>query len=531
MNAFAALLASYDLDSDDHESNLAALATMSRQRLGALGGELAGHFDAITAGEIEGVEPDDLEQLNSVARAVEVVRAERERRTEPEPVTVAATNVTSIRPASTVPALDTIAPPAAMAPAARTSSSRGESRHGREITTLADLADEFAAAQQELSNYGRATTHERHRVATLRGEYPPDRVLSEGDTHGNNALVASAVSETQALVASALGDGAMVASGGWCAPPDARYDQLVVAVDSRPVRDALVNFGADRGSVSFSPPPRLSDVVDGVGVWTNAVDTNPGEATKNIVTATCPTVTTVALDAVTQALKTGNFSARAYPERFNALLQVLGAQHARTAEANLLDKIGAGSTPVTSVKMLGLVRDVLANMSQAAAAYRSRNRMAPDAALQVLVPAWVRDAIRADLARQQPGDDALTVADSEIAGYLAAAHLAPSWYLDSETGAGQVFGAQGPTDLRNWPTTVVWYLFAPGSWLFLDAGTLDLGIVRDSVLNATNDLEYFSESFESAAFVGLESLKVTSTVCPDGMTAIPVTSAGLCTAS
>jgi hypothetical protein len=40
---------------------------------------------------------------------------------------------------------------------------------------------------------------------------------------------------------------------------------------------------------------------------------------------------------------------------------------------------------------------------------------------------------------------------------------------------------------------------------FLDGGRLDLGIVRDSTLDATNDYETFVEVFESLAFRGFSS--------------------------
>ncbi len=39
-------------------------------------------------------------------------------------------------------------------------------------------------------------------------------------------------------------------------------------------------------------------------------------------------------------------------------------------------------------------------------------------------------------------------------------------------------------------------------------GALDLGIVRDSKLVATNDFQIFTEMFESAAFVGSEPIWV-----------------------
>ena len=35
-----------------------------------------------------------------------------------------------------------------------------------------------------------------------------------------------------------------------------------------------------------------------------------------------------------------------------------------------------------------------------------------------------------------------------------------------------------------------------GTMVFLDGGTLELGIVRDSALNSTNDYQIFAESFE-----------------------------------
>ena len=86
----------------------------------------------------------------------------------------------------------------------------------------------------------------------------------------------------------------------------------------------------------------------------------------------------------------------------------------------------------------------------------------------------------------------------------------------ARTGAGQIFGAQTAGALLEFPDTVVWYLFPEGTWLFLDGGELDLGLVRDSVLNSTNDFQIFMETFEGACMVGIESLKITSTVCPSG---------------
>ncbi|HEU5301945.1 MAG TPA: major capsid protein [Acidimicrobiia bacterium] len=140
----------------------------------------------------------------------------------------------------------------------------------------------------------------------------------------------------------------------------------------------------------------------------------------------------------------------------------------------------------------------------------------------------------ADIAFQQASGevDALGVANAQVRAWLEARNVAATFFVDSETGAGQVFGAQGPTDLRNWPSDVHWYLYPEGSFLFLDGGTLDLGLVRDSTLNDTNDFQVFAETFEAVAFVGVESLAVTSTVCPNGESQIASDETGsVCAAS
>jgi hypothetical protein len=61
-----------------------------------------------------------------------------------------------------------------------------------------------------------------------------------------------------------------------------------------------------------------------------------------------------------------------------------------------------------------------------------------------------------------------------------------------------------------------WLLFVEGSFQYLDGGNLDLGVVRDSLLDSSNDWEAFVEVFETAAFRGLEAYQVQSTILPTG---------------
>lgn len=344
---------------------------------------------------------------------------------------------------------------------------------------------------------------EQHIVASVTTKFPESRTLST-DAESNWAKIQSV-----------SGPEALVASGGHSTPFAIKYDIFGMGTTARPVRDALPHFQADRGGIRFITPPVLSSYSSAVGVWTNSKDITPGTDVKASLTITAASENTVAIDAVTLQLQFGNLMTRAYPELIARHNELGLIQHARSAEQNLLTKIGAASTAVTTTSLIGFGRDFLVQIGRASAAYRSRHRLEADAPLRAIVPAWVKDAMQADLALNMPGDSNLAVASGEIDGYVKARNVNLTTTLD-----GNVFGAQsGSAALNEFADSFDWYLFAEGSFLFLDGGTLDLGIIRDSSLVGTNDYKMFVETFENIAFVGVESLKVTSTISVNGVAA------------
>ena len=343
---------------------------------------------------------------------------------------------------------------------------------------------------------------EQHIVASVTTSFPEERTLTQ-DAESNWAKI-------QAVT----GPEALVASGGHAAPYTIKYDIFGLGTTARPVRDSLPTFQADRGGIRFVTPPVLSSYGDAVGIWTNAKDITPGTDTKTSLTVSAAQENTVATDAVTLQLQFGNLMTRAYPELIARHNELGLIQHAREAEQNLLSKIGAASTAVTTTSLIGFGRDFLVQIGRAAAAYRSRHRLEADAPLRAIVPSWVADAMQADLALNMPGDGTLAVAQSEINGYVKARGVNLTTSLDAT-----VFGAQGAAALLEFADSFTWYLFAEGSFLFLDGGTLDLGIIRDSSLVGTNDYKMFVETFENVAFVGVESLAITSTISVNGVAA------------
>ena len=344
---------------------------------------------------------------------------------------------------------------------------------------------------------------EQHIVASITTSFPEDRTLTT-DAESNWAKINNVTSPE-----------AIVAAGGHVAPFEVRYDIFGFGTTGRPVRDALPRFQADRGGIRFITPPVLSDYADAVGVWTAANDaaTTPSPSTKASLTVTAAGENTVATDAVTLQMQFGNLATRAYPELIARHNELGLIQHAREAEQNLLAKIASASTAVTTSSLIGFGRDFLVQVGRAAAAYRSRHRLEADAPLRVIIPSWVKDAMAADLALSMPGDSTLN-AYSEIDGYLAARGVVVSYSLDQN-----VYGAQGVSALLEFADSFTWYLFAEGTFLFLDGGTLDLGIIRDSSLVGTNDYKMFIETFEGIAKVGIEGLAITSTISVNGVAA------------
>ena len=344
---------------------------------------------------------------------------------------------------------------------------------------------------------------EQHIVASISTTYPEDRVL------GTDA------EENWSKIQNVVGPEALVAAGGHQAPFEVRYDIFGFGTTNRPVRDALPRFQADRGGIRYIIPPILTDYANAVGVWTAANDAagSPDPAAKASLTVTAAQETTVATDAVTLQMQFGNLVTRAYPELIARHNELGLIQHAREAEQYLLSKIAAGSTAVTTSSLVGFGRDMLVQVARAAVAYRSRHRLEADAPLRVILPSWVKDAMAADLTLAMPGDNTLN-AYAEIEGYLAARGVVASYSLDQN-----VYGAQSSGALNEFADSFTWYMFAEGTFLFLDGGTLDLGIIRDSSLVGTNDYKMFVETFEGVAKVGIESLAITSTISVNGVAA------------
>ena len=320
---------------------------------------------------------------------------------------------------------------------------------------------------------------------------------------------------------------ALVAGGGWCAPSETRYDFFNIACESGMID--LPTFGVTRGGIQFPVSPSLADALGGgtafAGfaatlsntstpfLWTEADDiaAATGSPTKPCIRVPCPDFDNERLEAYGYCLTAGNLTDDAYPEATQNTLQLLMAAHAHVINARLIALMLARSTAATSITG-GAATDAAAPriynaVGLAATDYRARYGMCIDDVLEVVFPYWVRDVIQADLA-WKAGVELGDIPLSEVNRYFTARNIAVQWVNDWQVRGASQFG--NATKMTAWPTTVDFLIYAAGTFIHGNGMSLDLGVIRDSVLNETNDhTAAWSEEAHLIAMVGHESRRYT----------------------
>ncbi len=361
-------------------------------------------------------------------------------------------------------------------------------------------------------------TEERILLGTVDIPFPEERTLRASDDERNAQKVLDVIPANTGW--GRMGGEALTASGGLCAPLTPFYALPNFATQARPGRDALPSFRAERGGVNVPTPHTIGDITTAITVIDEAEDALGGTfATKSCQDFTCNTFTEVAVTIIAHCRSFGNMNARAWPESVAHENDLTMAAHARTAESYLLDRIKALSVNVTNgAETLGALIYLVDAIVKARFGIIGRLRMNPNTQFRALIPYWVPQMLVLDTV-QTPFDRFRS--EESLTAYLRSVGITPSYYLDTpSTGTTQLpDSAQTAAALDALPDNVQWALFPEGAFLHIDGGTLELGIVRDSTLNETNDFQVFGESFENVARIAPAQAAywVTSDLCANGM--------------
>ena len=387
--------------------------------------------------------------------------------------------------------------------------------HGGELPTLTSLADVVARKAKSMP--------------VTQGQPSEQLVASIRNDFGHTVDDRTSRGEMRELIDYLTGpdkQAALVAGGGWCAPSETRYDFFNIACEDGMID--LPTFGVSRGGIQFPTSPSLADALGGgtafAGfaatlsntstpfLWTEADDiaAATGSPTKPCIRVPCPDFEEERLECYGYCLTAGNLTDDAYPEATANTLRLLMAAHAHVINARLIALMLTASSATTTIG--GVTTDSAAPriynaVGMAATDYRARYGMCIDDVLEVVLPYWVREVIRADLAWKQ-GVELQAVGNSEVDSYFVARNVRVQWVNDWQVrGVGQFGNA---TAMTAWPATVDFLIYAAGTFIHGNGLSLDLGVIRDSVLNETNDhTAAWSEECHLVARVGHESRRYT----------------------
>jgi hypothetical protein len=414
--------------------------------------------------------------------------------------------------------------PKPAAPAARLAITA--SGNGREITGLDDLATEFIEKAQSVPTTSQGSNAPKYAVARIRNEF--------SHTVDNRTSLAEIQEAYRDLIGNAGGEkqAALVAGGGWCAPSEQLYDFFNIADFDNGID--LPTMGVTRGGIKFPVSPSIGDAffqnvgsspASGLGgfafafgngtdpwLWTETDDilTVTGSVNKPTLRVPCPTFSEVRLEAYGLSLTAGNLTDSAYPEATQNFLTLLRAAYAHAINARLINLMDAASSSAGTLGSTSTpaFQAFIGGLALAAADYRARYAMSSNAVLEAVLPYYVRDMIRADLAMRL-NVELLDVTNAMIDGYFTTRNVRPQWVGDYQVRAAGKPGAS--TAITAWPsgaTATNVLLYAAGTFVHGQGMSLDLGVVRDSTLNAENDFTAaWAEEAHLIAKVGHESRK------------------------
>lgn len=328
----------------------------------------------------------------------------------------------------------------------------------------------------------------------------------------------------------------LVAAGGWCAPSEISYDLFNIVCE-----DGLLDLptiGINRGGIRFPISPDFSSLSGNAAMWNwnetqdiAAVTGTAQSGTKTCGRVPCPTFTEQRLECFGICLTVGNLMDDAYPEVIQNHMKLLMAFNAHRINLLKINKLVAASVGVSGFTGMGdttesTINNVLGALELQATDYRVKFSMCNDAPLEVILPQWILSMMRSDI-RRRTGVELLSVQDSYILNLFDALNLRIQFVADWQVRTSGFPGFSGGA--LTWPTQVQALMYAPGTFVLGNGLQLNLGVIRDSVLNATNDYTAaWMEDCWLIAKLGHESRLITINVCDNGRTgAANITACGL----
>lgn len=409
---------------------------------------------------------------------------------------------------------------------------------GDRLPDIAALADAVTARASSLPiTHGKASPAQ---IATVTRQFPQS---VEWDSTAD--VVEAALAEVLGAAPTRRGMEAVVAAGGWCAPSEIRYDFFGVEDTPTGLVD-LPTIGIRRGGLRWPESLSLADFFALSGAPASGVATNAtmpwlwtetddilavtGSPTKACLRPPCPDFQEKRLELFGACVLAGNLTEEAYPEVIRRFVALTMLAHAHVMNRRHIALMLADPTVTAVTPTVGASTSVFTHLLGAAELYaehlRRKYGASDNAVVELMYPAHVRAIARNDLARRNGWDD-LSATDAFIGAQYDARNIRVQWVHDWQdaigwaAAAGTIGAATAPTA---WPSAWNGLMFFPGHFFKGNGMRLNLGAMRDSVLNETNDHTVaWTEEATLIGARGSEALLIQhSGIYPEGTTGAQV---------
>lgn len=316
-----------------------------------------------------------------------------------------------------------------------------------------------------------------------------------------------------ASVEARLPGGSLTAAGGWCAPSETLYD--LCTIESTDGLWDLPEVQVNRGGINFTKGPSFEDFYTYVSTAFQTEAEAEAGTEKTCIEVECPPFEDVRLDAAYACISAGILTNAAYPELIQRYVEgvLIAQRHAVSARMiAAAEAITGAAIPVPDVWANAL--SVLHALELVAEGERERFRMARAATLEVILPFWVRPALRADLANRT-GVELTNVTDQMLDSHFASRGIRVQWLynyqsLDVDTAGVAV----------DYPDTLETIMYPAGTFVMLTDDVIRLDAVYDSVGLSTNTYTaVFAEEGVALANVCHDPRRISFDFAVTGLTA------------
>lgn len=283
----------------------------------------------------------------------------------------------------------------------------------------------------------------------------------------------------------------LVAAGGWGAPSERSLD--FCKLESIEGLIKLPEVSITRGGIEYTKGPIFADILaSSTGFWDMTEATaEAGVEQKTFLRPSLPTFTEQRLDAVGVGMEAGLLLRQGWPEviaRYSELL--LTAHQYKMAQKTLTQMLAFTGAAQAAGPGFGNALDVLHILELIATGERQRTFMSPNQTLEAVIPHWVKNVIRVDIANRNGVQDFKAITDAQIDSEFAARKMKVQWIT-----AWQNLAIDGTKKIAlKYPETVDILLYPAGSFVRGVAPVITLDTIYDSTNLKKNDyVELFVE--------------------------------------